>query len=140
MNIFSIVTNRFFLAVAGVSLMFAGCASSNTWFTRTRSRLPIEVFHSGNGQIMSYTAYEASNKLYVTGTAQNRPLSVGGHVDIQLFDARGRVIAEKHDDINPPYLRPGYRQYSDSYVASFPLSQAREAARIRVAYHTVSRH
>jgi len=58
------------------------------------------------------------------------------HVDIQLIGPAGNVIAEKQDDIDR--VHPGTsrsRGGHHSYAASFPLSEAHQAARIRVIYH-----
>ena len=59
------------------------------------------------------------------------------HVDIQLIEANGRVIAEKTDDLDTPRHPQisSSRHGHQSYVASFPLSEARQAVKIRVVYH-----
>jgi hypothetical protein len=59
------------------------------------------------------------------------------HVDIQLIGADGRLIAEKTDYLRSPQhprIDSG-RHGHQSYVASFPLSEARQAVKIRVVYH-----
>jgi len=88
---------------------------------------------------MSFRAQETSDQLYVSGTAKKHALGNAAHVDIKLLGAGGAVIAEKQDRINPTSLRPGGgKSYSDSYVARFPLSEARQATKILVVYHTGS--
>lgn len=125
-------------SVTAIAMMaLTSCASLDTWIKQADSPLPIEVQHSGSGQIMSFKAYETSDRLYVSGSAKRYPLSNTAHVDVQLVAANGVVIAEKKDDINPVHPRPGGgKRFTDSYVASFPLSEARTAAKIRVIYHS----
>ena len=86
---------------------------------------------------MSFRVHETSDRLYVTGRAEPHQLMHPMHVDIQLVGASGRVIAEKTDDIDSPHhprSGSGSRGHR-SYVASFPLSDARQAVKIRVVYH-----
>ena len=124
-----------FAAAAAATPTLSACPSLGSFFRQANSALPIEVQHSGSGQIMSFRAHETSDRLYVAGTAQRHPLIAQAHVDIQLIGSAGNVIAEKQDDINPLRPRPGGgKRYSDSYVASFPLNEARQAATIRVIY------
>jgi hypothetical protein len=122
--------------IAAIALMgFTSCASTDTWFKQASSPLPIEVRHSGSGQIMTFRAHETSDRLYVVGSAKKHQLSNGAHIDIQLVTSDGTIVAEKQDDINPVSLRPdGGKRYSDSYVASFPLETARGAKKIRIVY------
>jgi hypothetical protein len=59
------------------------------------------------------------------------------HVDVQLIGANDRVISEKAVDFDAP----GHPRISSSrhgnpgYVASFALTEARHAVKIRVIYH-----
>jgi hypothetical protein len=122
--------------VAGIIVALPACASSDTWFKQADSPLPIEVQHSGSGQVMSFRAHETSDRLYVAGTARKHRLSPTAHVDIQLIGSSGHVIAEDQNDINPLHSAPGGgKRFTDSYVVSFPLSDARKAVKIRVIYH-----
>jgi hypothetical protein len=124
-----------FAAAGAATTTLSACPSFGSFFRQADSALPIEVHHSGSGQIMSFRAHETSDRLFIAGTAQRHPLIEWAHVDIQLIGPAGNVIAEKRDDINP--LRPrhgGGKRYSDTYVASFPLNEARQAATIRVIY------
>lgn len=127
-------------SITAIAMMaLTSCASLDTWVKQADSHLPIEVKHSGSGQILSFSAYETSDRLYVSGLAKRYPLTNTAHVDIQLVRADGGVVAEKKDDINPLQPRPGGgKRFTDSYVASFPLSEAREATKIRVIYHSGS--
>jgi len=143
---FSLTTffsNKFsgFLATAVVigMMSLSACSSLDTWFKQADSPLPIEVQHSGGGEIMSFRAHETSDRLYVAGSARRHKLSNSAHVDIQLIGPSGNVIAEDQNDINPMHPRPGGgKRFTDSYVVSFPLSQARQAVKIRVTYHSSS--
>lgn len=139
----SFFTNKLsgFLTAASIFLVvtLTACASWDTWFKQGDSPLPIEVQHLGGGQILSFRAHETSVRLYVTGSARKHPLQTGGHVDIQLIGTASNIIAEKKDDINPVRFRPdGSNRYTDSYVVSFPLAEARKATKIRVIYHSGS--
>lgn len=129
------------LAIAIFSMLgLNGCATTDYLFKQSKSSLPIEVTHQGRGKILSFRAYETPERLYVSGSAKKFPLSSVGHVDIQLVGSTGHVLTEKQDDIEPTaFRRGGARQFTDIYVASFPLSEARQAARIRIVYHT-SKH
>ena len=124
-------------ATAVIGMMsLSACSSLDSW-VKADSPLPIEVQHSGGGQILSFLAHETSDRLYVAGSARKHKLSNTAHVDIQLTGPSGEVIAEDQDDINPMHPAPGGgKRYTDSYVVSFPLSQARQAVKIRVIYHS----
>ena len=116
--------------------VFSAYAELASFFKQTDSFLPIEVVHSGSGQIMSFRAHETSHRLYVAGIAKPFYLKSTTHVDVQLIGPAGNVIAEERDDIDPAHPRTARSRSSHhSYVASFPLSEARNAARIRVIYH-----
>lgn len=84
-------------------------------------------------------AYESFGRLHVSGSVGKsfgRPHPYAAHVDVQLVDASGRVIAEKQDNIDPGHpLSAGSRSGKQGYAASFPLSEARNAAKIVVRYH-----
>ncbi len=96
----------------------------------------VEVLQAGGGKVAAVHAYESSNRLYVSGSAGTSPLSVGGHMDIQLVDANGQVVAERRDTIRSSRPRPGGGKLSsDSFVVSFPLAEARQAVKVRVIYH-----
>jgi len=125
-------------ATAVIGMMsLSACSSLDSWVKQADSPLPIEVQHSGGGQIMSFRTHETSEQLYVAGTARRHKLSNKAHVDIQLIGPSGNVIAEDQNDINPMHPRPGGgKRFTDSYVVSFPLSQARQAVKIRVIYHS----
>lgn len=128
----------FFAATVVIGMMsLSACSSLDSWGKQADSPLPIEVQHSGGGQILSFRAHETSDRLYVAGSARKHKLSNSAHVDIQLIGPSGNVIAEDQNDINPMHPRPGGgKRFTDSYVVSFPLSQARKAAKIRVIYHS----
>lgn len=135
---FIVPTAKVLTATAAVATLSA-CASLESFSAQKDSPLPIEAVHSNTGAVLSTRAYETSDKLYVAGSARKRPLKAGGHVDIQLIGSNGNVIAEKKDSINAMHPRPGGgKRSSDSYVANFPLSEASEAVKIRVTFHSGS--
>jgi hypothetical protein len=112
------------------------CVSPSSFLRQANSSLPLEVIHGGSGQIMSFRTHETSDRLYITGTATSPFLKSTTHVDVQLIGPGGDVIAEKQDNIGPVHTRAGWsRSGRHSYVASFLLSDAHQAARIRVIYH-----
>lgn len=114
----------------------SACAS-NSWTKQADSTLPIEVTHSGSGSIMSFRAFETADRLYVAGSAKTHQLMRPTHVDVQLLASDGQVVAEQADDLDSPRhpRTAGGFNRSQSYVASFPISEARRAKRIRVIYH-----
>lgn len=124
-------------AALAVITILSACTSLDEGRTRTASSIPIEVIQSGSGRVMSFHARESSSHLYVSGAAKEQPLTTRTHVDIQLISASGKVVAEKRDDIDPKYPAVGGgRRVQGPYVASFPLSEARQAVRIRITYHS----
>jgi hypothetical protein len=125
---------------SGIAVMMLACLpahASSPWIKQADSGLPIEVVHSGSGIVMSFRAHETSGRLYVAGRAKPHQLVQPMHVDIQLIGADGCVVAEKTDDLDSPkHPRIGSGRHGhQSYVASFPLSEARQAVRIRVVCH-----
>jgi hypothetical protein len=126
-----------FAAAAAATTTLSACSSPGPFFRQADSGLPVEVQHSRRGHIMSFRAHETSDRLYVAGTAKRHPSIAWAHVDLQLIGPAGNVIAEKQDDINPLHPPPGGgKGDSDSYVASFPLNEARQAAKIHVIYRS----
>lgn len=125
------------IGLAATALTFLAACASSSWTKQADSALPIEVIHSGSGSIMSFRAHETSDRLYVAGSATAHQLVQPTHVDIQLLDAGGRVLAEQTDDLDLSQhpVTAGGRNGRQPYVASFPLSEARLAAKIRVIYH-----
>jgi hypothetical protein len=81
---------------------------------------------------------EHGNSLCVTGTVR-RPfghaLPPGAHVDIQLLDASGRVIAASQDGIVPAYPRVERRRAGRySFTACFPRPVG-DGWTVHVSYH-----
>lgn len=114
------------------------CSSVGSFLRTTDSPLPVETIDSTGGLFSGTRAYESSGRLYVSGHMQKsfgRHIPGSAHVDVRLIDKGGRVIAEKSDDIDPAYPSSGGRSDHISYVASFPASEARQAAKIIVRYH-----
>lgn len=141
--IFQIPKITLFISNGAKALLIAAtlpaCASLRGHFKQVDSPLPIETVHASAGQIANARAFESSDKLYVTGSMQRGygyALHYAGHVDVQLVDPDGRVVAEKLDDIESSgaiHERMSGMRYR--YVASFPLGVARQAAKIRMTYH-----
>jgi hypothetical protein len=99
--------------------------------------LSIEKIDSDSGTILSFRVHETSDRLYVAGRAKTHQLRRPMHVDIELIGRDGRVVAQRTDPLDSSYhprVSSGRHGYQ-SYIASFPLSEARQAARIRVVYH-----
>lgn len=131
------IPNSLQIGFAVLVIASLSACASNSWTKQADSGLPIEAIHSGSGAIVSFRAHETSDRLYVAGSAKPHQLMRPTHVDIQLVGSDGRVLAEKTDDLDSP-MHPRTargRNGSQSYVASFPLSEARQAAKIRVIYH-----
>lgn len=130
------------LVVAATCIVaITACASTGSFFKQAASPLPIESIGSAGGKIASTRAFETPDRLYVSGSMKKglgNHIPPAAHVDIRLVDSSGRVVAEKQDDIDPghPRLSSG-RTGRYSYVASFPLPEARQAAKIIVQYHLV---
>jgi len=60
----------------------------------------------------------------------------GSHVDIELIDARGQVIAAAADPIGRPTAHPRSTRWGrERFVVSFPETLGRETARVRVTFH-----
>lgn len=123
-------------AVIG-ALGLMGCAT--TLIKEGASPLPLEVVDTTHGHIETTRAFETANTLYVTGR-MHKPIGhhipSSAHVDVRLIGRNGQVLQEKQDDITAhhPRLSTG-RGGKYSYVVSFPLDQARQAAKIQVRYH-----
>lgn len=115
------------------------CAALNSFFKTVDSTLPIETLDSTGGEVSSARAFESADRLFVWGHIRKsfgRHIPYAAHVDVQLVDTIGRMIAEKQEDINPTRSKlSGGISGRISYVASFPLSDARQAAKITVRYH-----
>ena len=126
------------IGIAVTTLASLPACASSSWIKQADSGLPIEAVHSGSGTIISLRTHETSDRLFVAGLAKSHELMRPMHVDIQLIDANSRVIAEKTDDLDTPWdpQISSSRHGHQSYVASFPLSDARQAVKIRVVYHS----
>jgi hypothetical protein len=128
-------------AVIG-ALGLTGCAT--TFIKEGASPLPLETVDTTHGHIESTRAFETKDALYVAGTMHKPPghhIPKTAHVDVELIGTNGRVLAEKKDAISPQHPRlSGGRGGKYSYVVSFPLATARQAAKIRVSYHLADTH
>ncbi len=126
------------IGIAITTMASVSACASRSWMKQANSGLPIEAVHSGSGAIMTFWAHETSDRLYVAGLAKPHQLVQPMHVDIKLIGADGRVIAEKTDRLDAPHhpRTSSGNLGRQSYVASFPLSEARQVTKIRVVYHT----
>ncbi len=128
------------IAAASVALAtLTACTSTGSGFRTAGSPLPVETGHSAGGAILGARAHESSDRLYVSGAVEKsfgRHVPYGAHVDVQLVDRAGRVVAEKQDGIEPASPRPaGSRSGRHRYAVSFPLGEARQSAKVVVRYH-----
>lgn len=116
-----------------------GCAALDDSIRTAHSPLPIETVDATGGEIASTRAFETASKLYVAGTMRKgigHHLHASAHVKVQLLDGAGTILAEEQDGIDPVHPRRAQaRGHRYSYVASFPIETARQAAKIRVTYH-----
>ncbi|MBN8708691.1 MAG: hypothetical protein J0I10_04885 [Verrucomicrobia bacterium] len=128
------------VAITGAFSLFTNDASAWTVFPHVSSPLVIESQGSTAGELKAFRAVESKDKLYVTGSIRKRPgNTLLSHVDVQLVDAQGRVIAEARESISYRHPRTGGGKIGRSpFVASFPLAEARQAAKIVVRYHSGS--
>ena len=126
------------IGIAITTMASLSACASRSWVKQANSGLPIEAVHSGSGTIMTFWAHETSDRLYVHGLAKSHQLVQPMHVDVKLIAADGRVIAEKTGRLGAPrHPRTSSGNLGhQSFVASFPLSEARQGAKIRVVYHT----
>lgn len=130
---------RNIIIVGATAGMLSACGSLDSYIRQADSSLPIQAIHSGTGQVMSFRAFETADRLYVAGATKGRFLNPSAHVDIQLIGNNGQIIAQEQDDIDLAHPRTTRGRHGpQSYVASFPLSEARQASRIRVTYHNES--
>jgi hypothetical protein len=125
------------IALSLSALTFLPACVSSSWIRQADSSVPVEAVHSGSGTVMSFRAHTTGDRLYVAGRAKPHQLRRPMRVDVQLIGADGRVVAQKSDELDTPkHLRlSSGRHGHNTYVASFPLSQARRAVKIRVVYH-----
>lgn len=125
--------------VAALMASMTACASTGSFFRQADSPLSIQTLGSTEDQMSNPRAFETTDRLYVAGGINKRiGLPATAHVDVQLVDANGSVIAEKQDALNVPDRHPrtaAHRFSRPTYVASFPLSEARQASKIVVRYH-----
>jgi len=120
-----------------ITLLLSGCSSLEHWTRNSASSLPYEIRHEGSGQILSCRAFESADRLYISGRTKEFPPSFAGHVDIQLIGHGGQKLAERSHRVQPANpAAGGGRRYLGNYIASFPLAEAKEAAFIRVAFHS----
>lgn len=126
-------------AALTMSAAITACSSVGTFFRTKNSVLPVETIDSSGGKLSPPHAYESFDRLYVSGSLQKsfgRHLPCAAHVDVQLIDNKGRMVAEKHDDIDPTHpFSAGNISGRTGFVTSFPASEARKAAKIVVRYH-----
>lgn len=128
------------IAIVGAFSLSANDASAWTVFPRASSPLVIESQGSTVGELKGFRAVESKDKLYVTGSIRKRPgNTLLSHVDVLLVDGQGRVIAEVRERVSYRHPNTGNGKIGRSpFAASFPLAEARQAAKIVVRYHSGS--
>jgi hypothetical protein len=125
--------SQLFSKTIGASSCLILFATLSAYAGASSATLALEKISLSSGKITSARVFETPERLYVTGSAGQRPLSPGAHVDILLVSSNGTVVAEKQDKINALHAAPGGgKRYDDSFVASFPLAEARRAEKVRV--------
>lgn len=126
------------MLVGAASVALGACATTGSLLQQSASPLPVDVQDSTGGKVVTTRAYETGDKLYVSGSMKKgfgTAITSAAHVDVRLIDSSGRIIAEKQDDIDPGHpMSSSGRSGRYSYVASFPLSEARQASKIVVLY------
>lgn len=123
-------TRNLFLVTFLAPLALTACASVQ------RHPLPVQVANGPVGAVSSVRVYERGNKLFVAGSARPALSSGGSHVDVQLISADGRVVAGETEMIKLGHPRGSRSRHGDSFVASFPLTDAGRASRVRVTFHS----
>ncbi len=143
-SLFSEIT-RFFILTALAACSGTASAGGNSGGAsplRDHLSIPIEVIDSPGGKLTRPVVHEFPDRLYLSGSIKkwtgHRP-PMAAHIDVQLIDVNGKILAEVQDNIKPSTpLHAARGGRHSAYVASFPIAQAKEAARIRVRYHQQS--
>ena len=128
--IFKVIKNS--AALAGIAMLTA-CAATSHMASQTNSPLPIKAL---GGQLSGTRSFETQNRLYVSGTVKKTlgsDVPHTAHVDVRLLDSSGIIVAETRGRIISGATRKRRGIYS--FATSFPLSQARQASKVVVAYH-----
>jgi len=116
------------------AIFLTGCAAFQG--QRKTTSLPIEAVNSHSSTIANVRTVKNDAHLYVTGIVRQHrgyPLLSGAHVDVQLLDRRGTLLAEISDDIDPIHPRhASARGGHYPFCAGFPAEIAREASKIRI--------
>jgi hypothetical protein len=111
-------------------LALSACAAPRT------GSLPVQTVGGNAGSVSNVRIYERNDKLFVAGSAHPTPTS-GGHIDIQLIAADGRVVATNTESLKLGHPRGSRSRHGNaSFATSFPLSDARQAASVRVTFHS----
>jgi uncharacterized lipoprotein YbaY len=119
-----------------LALIAAGCAA------RPETGPVVSLPVTKSGPVASARAFESQDSVYVAGTV-NRPfghhLPHSAHVDVELLDASGRVIASRQDAIRAVHPRHENRRGGQySFAIGFPKGETGGAQTIRVSYHAHS--
>ena len=133
--------NLFFLLVRGgvalcIALLGASCAATSATSHAGNTRtLPV----SAAGNIDSARAFESNGSVYVPGTIRKpygHHLPHSAHVDVELLDASGRVIATRQDAIDAAHPRIEQRRGGNyPFALGFADDVAGRVRSIRVVYH-----
>jgi len=130
-----IYTCLLFVAASGAMTTLSAFPTLDSFFKQADSPLPVITAQGNTGKVSSSHAFETSDRLYVTGSVRPFFLSPFTHVDVQFIGRNGQILAEKKDGIVPAHPRTARsRNGSYSYVGSFPLGLAHQAAGVRAVY------
>lgn len=98
----------------------------------------VTIQSSGKGSITAVKTHFEDGQLTVSGMARRHVPAhhaSGAHVEVQLVDSKGRVIARQTNRIAPVSPKRDSKQRMTSFHARFPDSVASRASSIRVVYH-----
>ena len=134
------ITNGFsraaLLVGLGLStLILTSCASLEGALGMRASSLPIRSSDTSDTRLVSVHAYEVGDQLRISGSGRGCKVHTG-HIDFELVDARGAVIALRRVNIYPSQRIIGIPDPT-YFGTSFPLEDAKKAVAIRVVYHLV---
>lgn len=100
--------------------------------------LPVQTSPGSQATLIAQTTSK-HGKLYIAGTiAGLQPANrhTASHVEVDLVNAQGQIIASVTEKIGKPSRHPqtaGHR--NEHFVASFPDKVARQAVSVRVVFH-----
>jgi len=116
--------------------LISACAVVDSPLHHEPGSVPTDTVRDGRGEVLQVRTSKNVDRFFVIGTVRPDPLTKPAHVDVQLIDAAGEVIAEKRVSLRESDPRTARsRAHAISFVASFPIDEAQRARRARVVYH-----